>query len=225
MAILKNSKIKVSTPAFKAIKKIAKKDRILFYGRNDKICARKISADVKNPKTVIQQANRRGFRRTQILASKLLKLVVHPIWDLYAKSLKHSLKKFSGYTMFISINKQFITTDTTDYESLIISVGSVPKNASANVAIDGERYCISWKNQTTSSGYDNDIVKIIAFDEEFENVYHLPDEKVRRKDCKCFMLVPEDDKRIHFYIFFEGVDNGGKSMHKYSESVYVKQVF
>ena len=221
MAILKNSEIKVGTPVFKEIQKESKKDGILVYGRNDKTCARKSPTEVKNPQTVIQQANRKGFRRTQILVSKLLELVVHPIWNPYAKSLK----RFSGYTMFISANRQFINADTTDYKSLIISIGSVPRTTSANVARVGKRYCISWKNETTSSSYDNDIVKIVAFDEEFENIYHLPDERARRKDCKCYMSVPEDDKRIHFYIFFEGVDNGGKSMHKYSESVYVKQVF
>lgn len=216
-----NDEIKNNPTAYKEAKKQAKKDGIILYKMYGNLYARMMSTNVKNPQTVIQQSNRKEFKRTQKLASRLLKIVIHQIWHPYAKSLNNPLKKFSGYTLFIHMNKSFIKEDSIDYKSLIISFGSVPAAKSPKVTKEEEKLCITWENETTSPGYDNDIVRIVAFDEEFDNVYSLPDDKARRKDCKCYMSIPEEDKRLYLYIYFEAVDKEGKSLGEYSNSVYV----
>lgn len=206
----------------KKLKKQFKREGFLLQNWKTEKYVRTLNRKIKNPQTKIQQQNRGGFLRTQKIASKLLQDIIHPIWNPYIKSINNPLKKFSGYTLFISMNRKYSTSSSTDYKSLIISVGRVQCTPSASVKKVDDTYLIKWVDDTISASYGDDVVRVVGFNDNLTMFYYNGIFEAKRKDCQCIFSMPKHSDIMHFYIFFEKIDANGNK--EYSRSRYAEYV-
>ena len=144
---------------------------VVFVRRGDKTFVRVRPAQVKNPKTQKQQANRSKFT--------LMAKILSPLKPLLRVSFGNTDRLVSGYNKAMSANLNQKIIDTTaldfsaDYAKLIVGKGPLLQPQDGRFKIEGTTMHLYWSAQCTSAADHDDIVLLTMYNTTKNEVYYL----------------------------------------------------
>ena len=190
---------------------------VVFCERGGKSYMRALPSEVRNPKTVKQEAIRSKFRVAVEFYQRVKESPIGKIWKESAKGIA-----VNGYALHMKLNLKAFKEDGRigDFSQIHFAVGKRQCVYDLEGEIDQEgQVVLHWNGDSDEEGPEMDDrlrVIVIYGDREFVPIVVDGVEARRLDECASFRVDREEGVKVHLYCFF--VSEKGT---EYSNSQYI----
>ena len=172
-----------------------KRGDVIYYVRNGKQCMRMAPLKVSNPRTPQQMKGRKELGEASKFASKVLKHLIHPYWNIVANKIQRI-----GYNYFVTTNMPAFRNGNLEPEKLILTPQKGLVQENFVVERQGNILNLSWEARpSVKSAREEDEMCLLILSPSQELI--IKSTIAKRMDLQVEIETIEED--YHYFVFWK----------------------